>query len=109
MKHLVIIAVGLAAVLLALNYARIRHLAHRGPEQQALTGAASPRLVRSSPAASVGSNAPAALVPAMVGTNAAESNAVFAAAPGTPSTNWSAEMAARYADLIKGIRAAREN
>ena len=109
MKHLIVICVGLAAVLLALNYARTRHQAHPGPERQPLTSAASPQPVRPSPAISVASNAPAAVTPAMPGTNAAESNALIAAVPGTPGTNWSSEMAADYADLIRRIRAARDN
>lgn len=109
MKHIIVICVGLATLVVVLSYARIRHHTHPGPERQAVTGALSPRQVRPSPSVLVASNAPVAIVPAMPGTNTAESNAVSAAAPAMTGTNWASEMAARYAELIKEIRAGREN
>jgi|GEM_PF-3957333 len=106
MKHLIIILLGLAAVAVVLTFPRMRSHIHPPAAGQPVAEVVPPRQLPPSPVASVASNTPVAMTPVLVGTNLAGSNVISAA---TPGTNWSSGMAARYAELITKIRAAREN
>jgi len=106
MKHLVIILLGLAAVVVVLTFPRIRSHIHPATAGQPVAEAGPPRELPPLPGASVASKKPVATTPVLLGTNLAGSNVISAT---TSSTNWSSSMAARYAELINSIRAARDN
>jgi hypothetical protein len=97
MKHLVIIALGLAGVMVFLNYDRIRNHLHLAAKSQDSTPALE---VQPASAAVLQTNLPLLAPVAAAPTNSVSSN---------PATNWPSATATHYAELIKNIRAARGN
>jgi hypothetical protein len=104
MKHLIIIVLGLAGVIVALNYNRIQNYLHSVREQAVERGAPVAE-VRPRPEVPGQTNPAVVVVPETMAANTACSNFVSAAS----ATNWPSAAAAHYAELINTIRAARGN
>jgi hypothetical protein len=99
MKHLIIIALGLAGLVAFLNYDRIQHYLHPARKRAIQDSMLMPE-ARRAVAPPVQTIGPVAVMPTSAATNAVPTNSVAA---------WQSVTAQHYADLIKNIRSTRGN